>query len=203
MSDLPRTVVVMALRLESAGVFEAAGVPVLYCGVGKVNAAIALTKALSSYALGGQDMPLVVNFGSAGSRCHPAGTLVACHEFVQRDMDVRALGFALGVTPYDEAPSRLSFDPVFHLPAAICGSGDSFATTEVDADCAVLDMEAYALAKVCWRENAKFACVKYVTDGADTSAADDWQRNVHKAAEEFLRLFRGLERDRDRSLAEK
>jgi adenosylhomocysteine nucleosidase len=201
MNDLPSTVVVMALPLESAGVFEAAGVPVLYCGVGKVNAAIILTKALSRYAHGGQNMPLVVNFGSAGSHSHAAGTLVACHEFVQRDMDVRGLGFALGVTPYDEAPSRLSFDPVFHLPAAICGSGDSFVTTEVEADCAVLDMEAYALARVCWGENAKFACVKYITDGADTSAADDWQSNVHKSAEEFLRLFRGLEGDR--SLAEK
>jgi adenosylhomocysteine nucleosidase len=190
--ELPRNNVVMALRLESSGVFEAAGVPVLYCGVGKVNAAIALTRELSRYAHRGQDMPLVVNFGSAGSRCHAAGTLVACHEFVQRDMDVRALGFALGVTPYDEAPSRLSFDPMFPLPAAICGSGDSFATADSDVDCAVVDMEAYALAKVCWNENAKFACVKYVTDGADTSAANDWQRNVHKAAEEFLRLFRGL-----------
>jgi adenosylhomocysteine nucleosidase len=191
-SELPRTIVVMALRVESSGVFEAAGVPVLYCGVGKVNAAIALTQELSRYARRGQDVPLVVNFGSAGSRCHASGTLVACHEFVQRDMDVRALGFPLGVTPYDEAPSRLSFDPVFPLPAAICGSGDSFATADSDVDCAVVDMEAYALAKVCWNEHAKFACVKYVTDGADTSAANDWQRNVHKAAEEFLRLFRGL-----------
>jgi adenosylhomocysteine nucleosidase len=190
--ELPRNNVVMALRLESSGVFEAAGVPVLYCGVGKVNAAIALTRELSRYAHRGQDMPLVVNFGSAGSRCHAAGTLVACHEFVQRDMDVRALGFALGVTPYDEAPARLTFDPIFQLPAAVCGSGDSFATADSDVDCAVVDMEAYALAKVCWNENAKFACVKYVTDGADTSAANDWQRNVHKAAEEFLRLFRGL-----------
>jgi adenosylhomocysteine nucleosidase len=192
LSELPRTIVVMALRVESSGVFEAAGVPVLYCGVGKVNAAIALTRELSRYAHRGQDMPLVVNFGSAGSRCHASGTLVACHEFVQRDMDVRALGVALGVTPYDEAPSRLTFDPVFPLPAAICGSGDSFATADSVVDCAVVDMEAYALAKVCWNENAKFACVKYVTDGADTSAANDWQRNVHKAAEEFLRLFRGL-----------
>jgi adenosylhomocysteine nucleosidase len=190
--ELPRNNVVMALRLESSGVFEAAGVPVLYCGVGKVNAAIALTRELSRYAHRGQDMPLVVNFGSAGSRCHAAGTLVACHEFVQRDMDVRALGFALGVTPYDEAPARLTFDPIFQLPAAVCGSGDSFATADSDVNCAVVDMEAYALAKVCWNENAKFACVKYVTDGADTSAANDWQRNVHKAAEEFLRLFRGL-----------
>jgi adenosylhomocysteine nucleosidase len=191
-SELPRTLVVMALRVESSGVFEAAGVPVLYSGVGKVNAAIALTQELSRYAHRGQDMPLVMNFGSAGSRCHASGTLVACHEFVQRDMDVRALGFPLGVTPYDEAPSRLSFDPVFPLPAAICGSGDSFATADSDVSCAVVDMEAYALAKVCWNEHAKFACVKYVTDGADASAANDWQRNVHKAAEEFLRLFRGL-----------
>ena len=193
MSDLPRTLVVMALRVESSGVFEAAGVPVLYCGVGKVNAAIALTKELSRYAQQGQEMPLVVNFGSAGSRSFASGALVACQEFVQRDMDVSGLGFALGVTPYDEAPTSLLFDPVFtQLPAAVCGSGDSFATTDIEVDCAVIDMEAYALAKVCWHENARFACVKYVTDGADHTAADDWQRNVHVAAEEFLQLFRGL-----------
>ena len=193
MSELPRTLVVMALRVESSGVFEAAGVPVLYCGVGKVNAAIALTKELSRYAHHREEMPLVVNFGSAGSRCFASGTLVACQEFVQRDMDVRGLGFALGVTPYDEAPSALTFEPVFtHLPAAVCGSGDSFATADIEVDCAVIDMEAYALAKVCWHENARFACVKYVTDGADHAAADDWQRNVHAAAEEFLQLFRGL-----------
>jgi adenosylhomocysteine nucleosidase len=193
MSELPGTIVVIALRVESSGVFEAAGVPVLYCGVGKVNAAIALTKELSRYAHQGEEMPLVVNFGSAGSRCFAPGSLVACQEFVQRDMDVSGLGFALGITPYDEAPSALTFEPLFtHLPAAVCGSGDSFATADIEVDCAVIDMEAYALAKVCWHENARFACVKYVTDGADHAAADDWQRNVHVAAEEFLQLFRGL-----------
>ena len=193
MPDLPRTLVVMALRVESSGVFEAAGVPVLYCGVGKVNAAIALTKELSRYAHQGQEMPLVVNFGSAGSRSLASGALVACQEFVQRDMDVSGLGFALGVTPYDEAPASLLFDPVFtHLPSAVCGSGDSFAMVDIEVDCAVIDMEAYALAKVCWHENARFACAKYVTDGADHAAADDWQRNVHMAAGQFLQLFRGL-----------
>ncbi len=193
MPDLPRTLVVMALRVESSGVFEAAGVPVLYCGVGKVNAAIALTKELSRYAHQGQEMPLVVNFGSAGSRSFASGALVACQEFLQRDMDVSGLGFALGVTPYDEAPASLLFDPVFtHLPSAVCGSGDSFAMVDIEVDCAVIDMEAYALAKVCWHENARFACAKYVTDGADHAAADDWQRNVHMAAEQFLQLFRGL-----------
>jgi adenosylhomocysteine nucleosidase len=193
MLELPRTVVVMALRAESKGVFEAAGVPVLYCGVGKVNAAIALMNELTRYELSGSAVPMVVNFGSVGSRQHDTGTLIACHEFVQRDMDVGGLGFALGVTPYDDAPACLSFDPVFkHLPSAVCGSGDSFATADVALKCGVVDMEAYALAKVCWRKHARFGCVKYVTDGADHTAAADWQRNVHRAAEDFLALAQTL-----------
>ena len=198
MADLASTLVVVALRAELQGVFEAAGIPVLYCGVGKVNAAIALARELNRYELRGQAMPTVLNFGSAGSRHHAAGTLMQCHEFVQRDMNVSALGYALGVTPYDDAPPCLTFAPVFkHLPSAVCGSGDSFATAVAGTDdaglgYAVVDMEAYALAKVCWYERAPFACAKYVSDGADHSAAGDWQRNLHKAADEFLRLYRGV-----------
>jgi adenosylhomocysteine nucleosidase len=189
-ASLPDKLVVVALRAETAEVFERAGVAVTYCGVGKINAAMALTEQLAQYEFRAAPMPLVINFGSAGSRRFPTGALVACNEFVQRDMDVTGLGFEFGVTPYDEAPARLGFAPVFnHLPAGICGSGDSFATVEIATECAVVDMEAYALAKVCWRFGAKFACVKYVTDGADHGAAADWQQNVHKAAEEFLRLF--------------
>jgi adenosylhomocysteine nucleosidase len=199
---LPRTLVVVALRAELAGVFEAAAVPVLYCGVGKVNAAMTLARELGRYAHSGAAMPLVVNFGSAGSRRFAAGTLVECHEFLQRDMDVSGLGFARGVTPFDDDPARLSFDRVFgQLPSAVCGSGDSFATaaTDIECDiagksCQVVDMEAYALAKVCRREGASFACAKYVSDGADHAAAGDWQLNVHKAADEFLRLYRGVAR---------
>jgi adenosylhomocysteine nucleosidase len=198
MRELPRTIVVAALKAELAGVFEAAGVPVLYCGVGKVNAASALARELARYALQGNAMPLVINFGSAGSRRHDTGRLVACQEFVQRDMDASGLGFEPGVTPFDEAPPRLTFDSVFiDLPSVVCGTGDSFAMTATgindrDLDYEVVDMEAYALAKVCWREDARFACAKYVTDGADHSAADDWQRNVHKAADDFLELYRSV-----------
>jgi adenosylhomocysteine nucleosidase len=191
--------VVMALEAESDGVFAQAGVSVLYCGVGKVNAAIALTRALSRYEHSGAALPLVLNFGTAGSRIHDSGALLACHEFVQRDMDVRGLGFALGVTPFDATPPVLAFDPVFeHLTPAVCGSGDSFATRESAVPCDVVDMEAYALAKVCKSMGAPFGCVKYVTDGADHAAAGDWQSNVHKAATLFLELYRAMRSDRDR-----
>ena len=37
-SSLPQILVVMALRLESEEVFEREHIPVLYTGVGKVNA---------------------------------------------------------------------------------------------------------------------------------------------------------------------
>ena len=87
-------------------------------------------------------------------------------------MDVGALGFAPGVTPFDEFPPMLEFPAVFAgLPEAVCGSGDSFATADHGPACDVVDMEAYALAKACRIEGARFACAKYVSDGADENAA--------------------------------
>lgn len=193
MTDPPRVLVVMALEAEGQGVFEQAGVPVLYSGVGKVNAAIALARKLASYRHQGHAFPLVVNFGSAGSRSFDTGALVACSTFAQRDMDVRALGFSRGVTPFESWPARIEFPPVFtDLQSGLCGSGDSFATGGVELDCDVIDMEAYAFAKVCLIEGAQFACAKYITDGADHTAATDWQSNVHRAADAFLRLYRQL-----------
>ena len=169
------------------------GIQVLYCGVGKVNAAIVLSRRLAEFEHSGGVRPLIVNFGSVGSHRFPTGTFVGCHQFVQRDMDVRALGFAAGQTPYEDTPSCLSFAPVFaELPAAVCGSGDSFSTSKPPIQCDVVDMEAYALAKACWLAEVPFACAKFVTDGADHVAAQHWQSNVDKAAHEFLELYRRL-----------
>lgn len=191
--NLPRILVVMALQQESQGVFEAAGIPVLYSGLGKVNAAITLTRQLARYSHQSRPLPLVVNFGTAGSHVHRKGSLLACHEFVQRDMDVSGLGFEVGVTPFEDTPTLLKFGPVFtQLPIAICGSGDSFVMVQGRQAYTVVDMEAYALAKVCFLEHANFACVKYVTDGSDQNAANDWQENAHKAAESFLGLYHWL-----------
>lgn len=187
--------VVMALPAESNGVLEAAGVPVTYCGVGKVNAALVLARVLAGRAHAGLPMPYVLNFGTAGSRTLPTGSLVTCTTFVQRDMDVTALGFPLGVTPYEDHPAELSFPPLFpELPRACCGSGDSFATTSIALACDVLDMEAYALAKVCHVAGVPFASAKFVSDGADHGAAGDWQANVNRAAHAFLDLYRDAAR---------
>ena len=193
MPRLPNPLVVIALQVESQGVFEDAGIPVLYTGVGKINAAWTLTRKLAEYRHVGEPLPLVLNFGTAGSRCFPAHSLVACTAFVQHDMDVSGLGFARGTTPFDETPARLEFPVVFSdLQHAVCGSGDAFVTGEPSVSCEVVDMEAYALAKVCTLEHTPFACVKYVTDGADHSAGDDWTTNLHRAAAQFLECHKRL-----------
>jgi adenosylhomocysteine nucleosidase len=191
----PRRLIVMALELEGQGVFERHGIPVLYCGVGKVNAAYALTRRLADYRHGGHALPHVINFGTAGSRRYLTGSVVECHAFVQRDMDVSGLGVPLGTTPFDAGvPVRLEFPILFpQLTPAVCGTGDSFATTECALECDVLDMEGYALAKVCWLERTRFTAVKWVSDGADHTAGADWQTNLHHAAERFLQLYEHLE----------
>lgn len=189
--DLPDPLLVMALPLESQGAFEQAGIPVLYTGVGKVNAAYALTRRLAEYGHAGLPAPRVINFGTVGSRRHATGSILECAAFVQRDMDVTGLGVPLGVTPFEDVPARLEFPPVFEsLPRGCCGSGDSFVMSEAALECDVVDMEGYALAKVCWLERVAFTSVKYVTDGADHASAQDWHSNLKLAAEQFLALYR-------------
>jgi len=201
-AEAPAILIAMALPAEGAGRFEAAGVPVLYTGVGKVNAAISLTLRVAELTRDGGRPPLVVNFGTAGSASLPARTLVACRRFVDRDMDVGALGFAPGVTPFDELPAVIEFPGAFPgLPEAVCGSGDSFATASHGVDCDVVDMEAYALAKACRVAGAPFACAKYVSDGADQHAAEHWKANVAGAADRFLALYRELVSRRAASLS--
>jgi adenosylhomocysteine nucleosidase len=188
--EFPGDLVVMALQLESQGVFERAGIPVLFTGVGKVNATHALTRRLADYRCAGLPAPHVINFGTAGSRRHGSGALIECLGFVQRDMDVSGLGVPLGTTPFEDIPAQLAVSATFaHLTHGVCASGDSFAMIACALEADVLDMEAYALAKVCRLEGARFTAVKYVTDGADSAAAGDWQSNLHRAADAFLDLY--------------
>src|SRR5688572_29975141 len=118
--------VVMALEAEAQGQLQAEGAEVLFTGIGKVNASYRLTRRLTEL-VGRGERPLVVNFGTAGSRHFATGSLVSCHSFVQRDMDVSGLGFAPGETPFEAVPRVLEFERMLqHLPAGVCASGDSF-----------------------------------------------------------------------------
>jgi adenosylhomocysteine nucleosidase len=188
-----KLLIVMALPQESRGLLENAGADVLYTGVGKVNAAAALARRLAEIRCSQGELPFVVNMGTAGSRSVPAHTLVAATRFAQRDMDVSGLGFEPGVTPFDPTPAVIEIPHLFaHLPAALCSTADSFATHRHEISGDVVDMEAFALACVCFAEKARFACVKYVTDGADSDSAAHWEAALDNAARSFLTTFQFL-----------
>jgi adenosylhomocysteine nucleosidase len=188
-----KLLIVMALPQESRGRLEAAGADVLYTGVGKVNAAGTLARRLAEIRAAGLPLPLVVNLGTAGSRRLLAHTLVVCNQFQQRDMDVSGLGFPPGTTPFDDAPAVIEFPAVLPLlPQRICSTADSFVTDKHQAGGDVVDMEAFALARVCLAERARFGCVKYVTDGADMDSAAHWEAALDSASRAFERVYREL-----------
>lgn len=174
---------VFALPSEAAGEFNDRNV--LICGIGKVNAAYHLTKSIL------QNKPsLIINLGSAGSKTFSRGEVICCTKFVQRDMDVRGLGFRLYETPLSGQPPLLEYGISLQgLREGICGTGDSFEMAHASDDYDVVDMEAYPLAFIAMKENIPFLCLKYISDGADGMAASDWTEQVHNAAVAFKRVL--------------
>ena len=59
-----------------------------------------------------------------------------------------------------------------------CATGDSFINSDDSHSGDVVDMEAYALAKVCFKYEIPFISFKYISDGADTAASMDWEKNI-------------------------
>ena len=180
-----KILIVSALEVETQGQLNA--YDVVYTGVGKVNATYKMTKFIESW---GTEFPydLVINYGTAGSRKIKKKTLVDCTKFVQRDMDVTGLGFMRGETPFEKEPplmleTKSDFNPIGRN--ATCGTGDCFVEDKSQYYGEVVDMEAYALAKVCYLYDIPFISFKYITDGADEQAHEDWEKNLADGIEEF------------------
>lgn len=161
---------VFALKEETQDVFD--NYNVLYTGVGKVNAAYSLLKYLQQ-----NDKPsVVINLGTGGSRNKQKGSIINPTVFIQRDMDASLLGFVKYQTPFSDDPVEINHGVAINqLEQGVCGTGDNFDGTEEALKFDVVDMEAYALALICKREEIPFLCLKYISDGEDDDANTDWQ----------------------------
>ncbi|WPV64543.1 hypothetical protein [Chitinophaga sp. LS1] len=172
-----------ALAAEAAEVFESHHT--LITGIGKVNAAYELTKAIQI-----KRPALIVNLGSAGSSFFQRGEVVCCTKFIQRDMDVRGLGYELYETPFSGLPPLLEYGlKMDGVNEGICGTGDNFEMGHSVTAYNVVDMESYAIAMIAMKEKIPFLCLKYISDGADDNAAEDWLVQVHKAAVAYGKLL--------------
>ncbi len=178
--------IVFAMKEESQDLFG--GYELLHCGIGKVNAAYHLTRQI-----GRQRPSMVVNMGTAGSRIHKAGDIINPTQFIQRDMDVTFLGFEKFQTPFSSDPVVLDYGlRIDGFAGGVCGSGDNFDSSEAAADFDVVDMEAYALALICSREEIPFLCLKYVSDGADDEAGGDWNEALKVTAHKLYDALRAI-----------
>ena len=170
---------VFALESEAGKEFE--NYNKVFVGIGKIKATYNLTKAVQKV-----NSDLIINLGTAGSTTFDRGSVVNCSRFIQRDMDVRSLGFQKFETPLSGEPVLLEYGiKTSHLPNGICGSGDQFEMEHKNPKYNVIEMEAFALAKVSKEENIPFLCLKYISDGADGGAAEDWVEQVKFAASAF------------------
>ena len=173
-----KTAVIIALKEEAIGVEHD---NIYISGVGKVNAAITTMKAIHD---GAND---IVNYGTAGLVTDLPGILqpnyvgrglVEVSGYVDRDMNATPLGFKLGQTPYEE-------EILLGTDGIVCGTGDTFATQRPEIDCDIVDMEAYAIAKICFHYPIMFTCLKYISDDVDENSPDDFMKNISKGNKEF------------------
>ncbi len=166
--------VVSATKSEAAHV--PAGIESVICGIGKVDAAVAVTAAVLRHS--GARPPTVVNIGTAGAlRPGRAGlympSTVRNHD-ISADV-LRSLGY-----PVRDAITVPGGD------GTVLATGDSFVTDPAVRDALaahsdLVDMEGFAIARACEALGVACVLVKHVSDDADETAME-WPERVDHSA---------------------
>ena len=146
---------------------------ILYTGMGKINAAMSVQWLLDNF-----NVKKIINVGSAGGN--------------PNKVDVARV-YAIGTTvdrdwcfPDSNCPTFLTNNES-DLESKTCFTGDSF-VTDWNNDYEIVDMEAFAIAKVCNapENNVIFSCYKYISDNGN---GDDWRESLIKCNKIFNEMF--------------
>ncbi|MDB9803276.1 5'-methylthioadenosine nucleosidase [Candidatus Thioglobus sp.] len=156
-----------------------------YTGVGKINACFRTIEVINAYS-----PKLIINYGTAGSLKDNLTGLYEVSNFFQRDMDASELGFKIGETPFDNI-SNISFGN----DGLSIGTGDNFVSQHPKIITDLVDMEAYAIAKVCLLKKINFLCFKYISDNADKNASNNWEKNISNGKISFQKKMREMHMD--------
>jgi adenosylhomocysteine nucleosidase len=177
-----KTIILLALKEEapSLGAYS----NVFFTGVGKVNAA-----SMTAMLIERHKPDRIINFGTAGGITVHSG-LHQVSKFVQRDMICCELGSKPGQTPFES-----KYEIILNTGGngLTCSTGDNFVTDsnlQIPAD--VVDMEAYAIAKVCQRNLVEFLCYKYISDGANEDSFAQWHELVATGEQSYIDTLRDL-----------
>ncbi|SEQ60374.1 adenosylhomocysteine nucleosidase [Devosia sp. YR412] len=172
---------VMAAQAEYGPHLQARITPVM-TGVGPVEAAIAVTRALAEAAHQGTLPRLVVSLGSAGSRVLEHCGVYQASSVSYRDMDASALGFPKGQTPFLDLPPVLPLATLDGLPTATLSTGGNVVSgaTYDGIGAEMVDMETYAVLRACQGFGVPLLALRGISDGADELGhVDDWTQYLH------------------------
>lgn len=182
------------------GHFENKDVVLLKSGIGKVNAAVSTTLLLSQFK-----PEYVINIGSAGGFDPDlqVGDVVISDQVVHHDVDVTAFGYVMGQVPNmpaiyaaDEAlvnQAKAALQKVTQVQAKVglIGTGDSFMNDPVRVEAVratfpelvAVEMEAAAVAQVCFKFGTPFVVVRSLSDIAGKESPQSFEEYLKVAAE--------------------
>jgi adenosylhomocysteine nucleosidase len=177
-----RPLVVVAVRPEAAHLDEL-GVDVLLTGIGKVAAAVAVSRAIAE-----REPSLVLNVGTAGALRDGLEGVHRIGRVLEHDVDHDALGALIG----ERIVGEVVLDPDEPITLA---TGDAFiADAHVRAGLAVradlVDMEGYAVARACEAGGVPCELVKVVSDTASEDAARSWREEADRTARVIAEVVR-------------
>lgn len=173
---------VMAAEAEY-GPFLRSRIEPLMTGVGPVEAAIAMTRALSRLEEQGDLPDLVVSLGSAGSSKLEQTEVYQVTSVSYRDMDASPLGFEKGRTPFLDLPAVLDLPlRIPGIPEASLSTGGNVisgvAYQNVVAD--MVDMETFAVLRACQIYNLPLIGLRGISDGVEElQHISGWTEYLH------------------------
>lgn len=188
------------------GELEGQSVVLMKSGIGKVNAALATTILHERY-----QPEMVINTGSAGGYAKDldVGDIVIGTEVVYHDVDVTAFNYAYGQVPrlpktYHADPQLVSqverviqsFNEVESRQGLI-GTGDSFMqdservsfVRRMFPDLIAVEMEATAIAQVCYQYETPFVIIRALSDIAGKESSVSFDSFLTQAAKHAAELI--------------
>ena len=185
--DPTTTLLVMALKEESQGLFEDSGIKPFYTGIGQVKATYSVTEAIEKTRPSS-----IINLGTAGSFHLNQGECVECLAFVQRPVLLNRFDKKF-VNSSVKSKKILVPTHLTDLKKVVCGTADHIqnnADSENSNSYDIMDMEAYALAYVADQKKIPFYSIKYISDNSNNDLVLDWKKNLRNSAEKLLEIYK-------------